>query len=203
MSQETQDTVFGIMVLIPFLVLVFLLGYAINKLKNRRFTRAWAPLVPVIGGTIVEDGGGAASSWLTGTWRGRTVRAGLCPDRNRYQGESGARYNSFEIAVLNLPGAADWRLEWKSPILGFGPEGWQIDSADAAVAERLRAAGAVALVERLGTPTVVYSRSARTLQFEEDAGPVWTPAPERFREELDILLQLAEIQERVNPPRIS
>jgi hypothetical protein len=199
MSQETQNTLFGIAVLVPFLVLVFLLGFAINRFKNRRFTRAWAPLVPVIGGKIVEDGGGGASSWLTGTWRGRTVRAGMVPDRNRYSGESGSRYNSFEIAVLGLPGAADWRLEGKSPILGFGPEGWQIDTTDPALAERLRAAGAVALVERLGSPTVTYSRSARTLQFSEDAGPVWAPAPERFREELDILLQLAEIQERANP----
>lgn len=61
------------------------------------------------------------------------------------------------------------------------------------------AAGAVALIERLGFPAVVYSAREKTLLFSEDAGPVWAPMPERFREELDVLLQLAEIQERVNP----
>lgn len=201
MSQETQDILFGIAVLIPFLVLVFAIGFLINKFKNRRFARAWAPLVPMINGTITHDGGGAATSWLTGTWRGRRVSASMTPDRNMYSGESGSRYNSFEIAVLDLAGGQDWSIEHKTPILGFGQEGWHIETADRALAERLRAAGAIALVERLGMPTLRYTARGRTLLFSEDAGPVWVPAPARFQEELEILLQLAEVNERVNPVR--
>ena len=199
MSQETQDMLFGVAVLIPFLVLVFLLGWLINRFKNRRFTRAWAPLVPLIGGTITEDGGGAATSWLSGTWRGRRVRASMTPERNRYSGESGHTYNYFEIALLDLPGGQDWQIEWKSSILGIGQEGWRIDTADPALAERLRAAGVVAVVERMGFEAVTYSARTKTLLFSEDAGPVWVSLPERFREELDALLQLAEIHERAKP----
>lgn len=198
MSQETQDILFGVAVLIPFLVLVFALGFIINRFKNRRFARAWAPLVPVINGTITHDGGGATTSWLTGTWQGRRVRASMTPDRNRYSGETGSRYNSYEIAVLDVAGGKDWSIECKTLVLGFGKEGWHIETPDEALAERLRAAGAIALVERLGMPTVRYSAREKALLFEEDAGPVWVPAPARFQEELDILLQLAEVNERVN-----
>ena len=199
MNQETHDLLFGVAVLIPFLVFVFALGLLINKFKNRRFDRAWSPLIPVIQGKITQDGGGATTSWLTGTYRGRRVQAIMTPDRNMYSGESGHRYNSFEAAVLDVKGGQGWSIECKTPILGFGPEGWQIETKDQGLAERLRAAGAIALVERLGMPTVTFNARGKTLQLSEDAGPVWVPAPARFQEELEILLQLAEINERVNP----
>src|SRR5689334_20548661 len=95
--QQSSDMVLGIVVLVPFLILCFVLGKAIATLKNARFTKAWAPLVPVIQGTVVHDGGGASTSWLTGTWQGRKVQASMTPGRNRYSGESGSRYNEFGV----------------------------------------------------------------------------------------------------------
>lgn len=199
MSRETQDILFGVAVFIPFMVAVFFLGWAINRFKNRRFTRAWAPLVPIIGGKITEDGGGASTSWLSGTWRGRRVWASMTPGRALHSGESGVNYNEFEAAVLNLPGRHDWRIEWKPSIFGFGREGWQIETSDPGLEERLRAAGAMALVERMGFDTVTYKAREKNLRFSENAGSAWVPTPGRFQEELDVLLQLAEIQEKANP----
>src|SRR5262245_47559054 len=201
MNQETQDLILGASILIPFLVVVFIAGKILSDFKNRRFTRAWAPLVPILKGTITHDGGGAVTSWLTGTYRGRRVSASMVPGRNMYSGESGFTYNSFEIAFLDLPGAQDWAALVKTPPLGQAR--WHIAADDKALEERLRAAGVIALVERLGAPKVTYQRREDRLLFSEDAGPLWVPTPERFQEELEVLLRVVEIQEKVNPPHAS
>jgi hypothetical protein len=56
------------------------------------------------------------------------------------------------------------------------------------------------MVERLGMPAIAYKAREKRLALSEDAGPVWVPAPERFRNEIDSLLRLAEVNQRVNPP---
>ena len=109
--ESSSDMVFGSIVLFFFLVFIFALGKVIYTFKNARFTKAWSPLVPIINGTVVGDGGGGSTSWLTGTWQGRRVRAIMSPDRNRYSGESGSRYNEFGIELLDVPGGQDWRIE--------------------------------------------------------------------------------------------
>jgi hypothetical protein len=129
MSQEVPpgDMLFGSVVLAIFLVFVFALGWLINKFKNRRFTRAWTPLVPLIQGTVHEDGGGGG--FLSGTYRGHKVRA----------------------------------------------------------------------TTRFGQPEVSYQARGKTLLYSEDVTPNWIPAPERFQEELELLLALARINAEVNP----
>src|SRR5689334_22524567 len=109
--QDLSDFWLGVIVLIPFMVGVFTLGWLINRFKNRRFTVAWRPLVPVIGGRVVEDGGGAATSWLTGTFEGRRVYGSMIPDRNQGT-ESGLKYHYFEAALQDVPGRVDWRVEY-------------------------------------------------------------------------------------------
>ncbi len=186
MSQEAPpgDMLFGSAVLAVFLVFVFALGYVIYKFKNRRFTRAWAPLVPLVQGKVTGDGGGGATSWLSGTYRGKPVRATMIPHRNQYSGESGSYYNHFEVALLDVAGRLDWNAEVKTAILGFGRTGWTITADDPALVARLEAAGVLSLVARFGEPTVVYQARAKTLQYSEDVTPQWTPAPARFQEEL-------------------
>ena len=200
MSQEVPagDMLFGSIVLVIFLVFVFALGFLLNRFKNRRFTQAWRPLVPLINGKVIEDGGGAATSWLTGTYRGQPVRASMTPNRNRYSGESGHRYNYFDIALLDVPGRQDWSVEHKTPILGFGQTGWQIDTDDAALKDRLNASGVVDEIARMGPEEVRYQARAKTLLFSEDVTPQWIPTPERFQEELEMLLRLARVNGEVN-----
>ena len=116
MSQETWDMIVGAAILIPFLILVFAAGLVLNKFKNGRFTRAWGPLVPIINGTVIQDGGGAATSWLTGTYRRRKVRASMVPNRNRYSGESGHTYNYFDIEIQDVPGGQGWSVVSDPPM---------------------------------------------------------------------------------------
>ena len=200
MNQEAPpgDMLFGSIVLIIFLVFVFGLGFLINRFKNRRFTRAWKPLVHLINGKVIEDGGGAATSWLTGTYRGQPVRASMIPNRNRYSGESGPKYNYFDIALLEVPGRQDWRIEYKTPILGFGQTGWQIDTKDAALRDRLQASGVIDEIARMGPEEIRYQARAKTLLCSEDVTPLWVPAPARFQEELELLLLLARVNAEVN-----
>ena len=186
--QGSSDMVFGSVVLVIFLVFVFALGKVIYTFKNARFTKAWAPLVPIINGTVVGDGGGASTSWLTGTWQGRRVQAIMTPGRNRYSGESGFTYNSFEVELLDVPGGQDWRVG----------EDQRIETKDPALRQRLEASGILLMIEAFGTPTVAYSRAQRKISYAEDAGPRWIPTPEHFEAELGLLLRLARVNEEVN-----
>ncbi|MFP5284870.1 MAG: hypothetical protein ACLGI9_03955 [Thermoanaerobaculia bacterium] len=186
----SSDMVFGSFVLVIFLVFVFALGKVIYTFKNVRFTRAWSPLVPIIDGTVAGDGGGGATSWLTGTWQGRRVQAIMSPDRNRYSGESGSTYNEFGIELLDVPGGQDWRIDSS-----------RIEIAEPALRQRLEASGILLMIQAFGTPTLAYSRAQRKLSYSEDAGSRWTPTPEHFEAALQILLRLAQVNEEVNPPR--
>jgi hypothetical protein len=206
MTKEQSDILFGVAVLIPFMVGVFALGWAINRFKNRRFVTAWRPLVPLIGGTVVEDGGGAATSWLTGRFEGHRVYASMIPDRNRSQ-DGGFKYHHFEAALQDVPGRVDWQVEYKAGLLGFGKESWQLQAEDPAVADRLLRAGVIELIRPLAEaravppalPTVKYLRRDATISYSEDSGTTWIPSPDRFREQLALLVRLAQLNADGNP----
>jgi hypothetical protein len=186
--EGSSDMALGSVVLFFFLIFIFALGKVIYTFKNARFTRAWSPLVPIINGTVVGDGGGGATSWLTGTWQGRRVRAMMIPGRNRYSGESGPRYNDFGIELLDVPGGQDWRIDNS-----------RVEMAEPALRQRLEASGILLMIQAFGAPTVSYSRAQRMLSYSEDAGSRWTPTPEHFEAELGLLLRLAQVNEEVNP----
>lgn len=185
--ESSSEMVFGSVVLFFFLIFIFALGKVIYTFKNARFTKAWSPLVPIINGTVVGDGGGGATSWLTGTWQGRRVRAIMCPGRNRYSGESGWRYNEFGIELLDVPGGQDWRIE-----------NARVEMAEPALRQRLEASGILLMIQAFGTPRVSYSRTQKILSYSEDAGSRWTPTPEHFEAELELLLRLAKVNEEIN-----
>ena len=122
----------------------------------------------------------------------------MIPQRNRYSGQSGPRYNYFDAALLGVPGAQDWQIAYHTPVLGLGRTGWQIDTQDPALAARLEASGIIARLARLGQPTISYSKQRRALQYSEDVTPRWAPTPERFGEQLELLLLLAQAAEQAN-----
>jgi hypothetical protein len=201
MNQEVPpgDMLFGAMVLAVFMVFVFALGFLVNRFKNSGFRKAWAPLIPMIQGKVVEDGGGAATSWLSGTYRGRKVVASMTPSRNRYSGESGSRYNYFDVALLDVPGGQDWQIEYKTAILGFGQTGWRVLTKDKALEDRLNASGILITIPNFRPDEVLYRARERKLLFAEDVTPQWIPTPERFQQELELLLALEKVNVEVNP----
>jgi hypothetical protein len=209
MDQETSEILFGAAILIPFLIAVFAAGLVLNRFKNRRFHAAWRPLVPVIDGTVVDDGGGAASSWLTGTFEGRRVHASMTPNRSTVPG-SALKYNYFELAVGELAGEHNWRVEYTLPTFGFGSGEWRIIADELPLAQRLERAGVLDIVAGMQAgarpasptlPAVNYLKNAATLTYCEDVGGGWTPAPDRFRHQLALLIQLAAIHTQMNSSR--
>lgn len=195
MNQEVspQDILFGVIVLIIFIVCAYFAGRLMSAWKNRRFATAWAPLVPLINGTVHNDGGGAATSWLTGTYQGKQVKASIMPGRNRHI-EGGDRYNYFDVALLDVPGQHNWRINYQTALLGLGNTGWDIKTDDQTLRVRLHESGIIADLARLGTPTIEYTARGRTLLYSEDITPRWVPTPERFQAVLEILLRLAAEQ---------
>ena len=182
----TSDLITGSVILAVFLACVFGAGVLLNRFKNARFARAWKPLQPVIDGKVVDDGGGAATSWLTGTYKGKQVRASMVPDRNVYSGETGFRFNYFDVALLETAGKSDW-------VLKEGPV-----SKDKALERRLRDAGAMAALDAIGPVEVVYSARQGTLTIIQEPGSAWVPPPAHFEAQLNTLLKLAEINAAVN-----
>ena len=209
-----SDFLLGAIGLVLFLAVVFAAGYVFYRFKNARLASEWGPLVAMVNGKVVGDGGGGATSWLVGTYKGRPIQASIVPDHNMYSSltDTGSspseRYNYFEVALTDVPGAADWRIAHGQKTLGIGQEGWRLQSADPAVEAGLTAANVVALVAAQGTPPrhmnlpiVQYQRSQGQLLYRADVSPRRAPTPEQFGQLVDMLLQLMEVNARVNPAR--
>jgi hypothetical protein len=207
-----SDLIFGVFVTVIFLALVFGAGVLLYKFKNMRFVKAWQPLVPIIGGSIRGDGGGAATSWLSGTYKGKDVHASMSPNAND-SGRSGSTmtgfaFNAFELILRDVPGTQDWSITYHIPLLGGAGQEWRISTKDTALQERLQAQGIVNLVASLGYPSAAavgaglpvlrYTAREAQLHYREDAGSEWLPTPDRFREELETLLRVASINAQVN-----
>lgn len=200
-----SDTMLGIVSLAVFLVFIFVFGYFIYKFKNARLTSAWGPLVGLINGRVTGDGGGAATSWLSGMYRGRPVVAALSPNLNQHD-EGGAKYNYFEVALTEMAGRHDWSVAYSYRVLGLGQSGWQVKAEDPALAEALHGAAIESLVAPFGQtptyltrPTLEYSRRERALRYRTDITPRVAPTPEQFTQLLEMLHSAAEINERLNP----
>ena len=192
-----SDMLLGVIVLVPFLVFIFVAGYFIYKFKNARLASAWGPLVGLVNDvTIAGDGGGGASSWLTGTYRGRPIAAKLAPKLNKHE-DGGDHYNYFDVALRQAPGKVDWNVGYNRAILGMGQSGWQVKAKDATLEAALRAAGVAALVAPFGE-TLTYSAREQLLRYQTDITPRVAPMPQEFTALLDMLFQVDEINRRVN-----
>lgn len=199
---EMNDTVLGTIILTVFLASVFAVGWVLYRIKNAALARAWTTLLPLVeGAAITGDGGGAATTWLSGSYQGHKIQASSSPDVAKYPEESGHSANRFTAALLEVPGAHDFRIT-SAPTLGqFGRGSWRVDADDAGLQATLTAAGVIALVCAFGDLEIFYDRRERMLRFVEDVRPMRVPPPERFRQELDMLIELARIAASVNVAR--
>lgn len=202
-----NDMLFGAIVLAIFLVFVFIFGYLLYRFKNARLTNAWGPLVSQVNGKVAGDGGGGATSWLTGNYRGHNVQASMVPNRNMYSGdEGGGRYHYFDVALAGVSGGHDWSVQFDRAILGVGQTGWRVHTKNPALQAALEAADVVSLVAPLGEPpqhlagpTLEYNSRTKLLRYAADNGATWTPTPQLFTGQLEMLIKAAEINARVNP----
>ena len=193
-----EEIVFGAVVLAFFLAFAYVAGLVLVRFKNRGFRRAWAPLMPILSDAkIIDDGGGSATSWLSGAYRGAKVYASTSPNVRRHTGSS-AIGNSFSAGLQDVPGKYDWSLERKAGFPGLGAGGWTVRSEDAPLQARLEASSLVSIVSPLGEASLRYKKRDRSLVWTSNIEPYVALPPEQFRITLNTLLEVASINNKVN-----
>ena len=200
MSLETRDTVLSVIGLAVFLVLAYGVGILLSRFKNARFLKAWAPLQALIDGKVVNDGGGAATSWLTGTYRGYQVQARMSPQRNL--GVAGRRFNDFAVALAQVKGEQDWTFarrpsSERAPEPGKSP--WLVTADTTAVAQRLERAVIENMLPGLGYPKISFRQQSGLLEYQVDVTPALVPTPELFARTLQFLVWLEGVNREANP----
>lgn len=206
-----SDMLFGAIGLVIFLVVVVIAGYFFYKFQNARLTNAWGPLVGLVNGKVTGDGGGAASSWLSGAYQGRPMVAKLAPNvsTSSADGSGGIKYNYFDVALTETPGRQDWAVDTVRGALGLGRAEWRVVTKDPTLEGALTAAGVIDLVAAFGQPAgtfqlppVEFSRREASLRYRADISPAVAPSPQQFGRMVELLAKLAEINAQVNPPLI-
>lgn len=200
--EDTSDIIFGAVVLVIILVLAYMAGRVTTNFKNKRFARAWSPLLSIVNGTVVDDYGAAASSYLTGTYKGWALQACSVPnmnESNRLTGESTHhKYNYFDISLKNISGKSDWEVEYTRSLMGFGKAEWDISSADKELEERLRKNNLVEIILAGRGHEVRFTKAQKTLVYVEDITPRWTPEPAAFTNTLEIMMRLVKLNDQIN-----
>lgn len=202
-----SDTIQGMFYFVILMAVVFAASRVMARFTGAKFSRVMAPLAPVIGGTFSTDS--LTSGWLEGTYRGRNVSAvstpGVAPHKDAGPTE---RYNAFDVAVLDVPGAQDWSLTFGSHSMGeifTRGESWRFITDDPALQARLEGSAVVAEVEGFAGagvrfhPTIIYNARQKRLTHRDNVGADTVPSPAHFQRQLELAIRLARINEQVNP----
>lgn len=181
------------------LVLLMVAGYGGRRifgfLTDERLARDWAELLPIINGEFQREG---LQRWLVGHYRDRQVRVRAdVPDK-------GDNLHRFTIEFASLPGGKNWTIKYQTAFVVFGFGKWSVESKNAAIQEKLAEVGLLDFIERFATPaaTIEYSQEKQTLIYS-DLLKKPMPSRDRFVASLDLVVQLAEINEQVNPSALN
>lgn len=187
----------AVALLIAFLFCAYVVGRVLGAFEERgqksRNAKTWAPLLPLLGDAAPSDGAS-----LTGTYQQRQVRV---KRGEKEPAEHGSGYN-FELEMTSGPGGQDWQVEYEQKFVVFGERRGVIKTRDEVLRDRLNRAGVVEMIDGIQSATIQYVRYEQkrsALLLNEDVRPRLTPTPQGLQERLDLLLRLAEINERVNP----
>jgi hypothetical protein len=196
MHQEVpaSDIVFGVLVLIPFLIGAYCIGRLVAAWHNRRYTAAWSPLIALINGTVRNNTGGDIS-WLDGTYRGSRVQASMAPHSGMHRSfyVDNRYFNDFTVELPNVPGDQDWKILNQAANFTSKVTGWRVVTEDLRLQACMQQTGILTELARFDRPSFRYDARTHTLQYREDITPRWIPTPQRFQEILEIMLRLAAV----------
>ena len=204
MSASSSDSIMpGVLIVLVMLPVLYGIGRAGSALGNVRSAYLLAPLAPMIGGHVERS-----RRRLVGTYEGWPVQVFFEPQRS--VGSSGnassatSRMNAFSIAIPDLPGAADWRLQFHvTGTFGQGGRELGFGMVDESLRQRLEEAGVIADVGAVSSPTlsyvtVQYEARTQTLTYTDDVSPSRVPNLARFAVHLALAARLAALNARVN-----
>ncbi|HEY4027762.1 MAG TPA: hypothetical protein VGO86_15150 [Candidatus Dormibacteraeota bacterium] len=161
--------------------------------RSQRLERAgrWAPLAGIVSGTV-RDG------TLIGTYRGYPVEGG--------PGQADERSGGYCIQLQVPKRGHDWMLVNIGLVSVFSNRSGEWALKAGAATRRLTEAG---LVRRISVedvsghrmwPTVRYERRRGLLTFDQNGeNDQWVPSVDAFHRHLDLLADLADINQRANP----
>jgi hypothetical protein len=204
MSASSSDSILpGVLIVLVLLPVLYGIGRAGAALGDVWSAYLLAPLAPMIGGHVERS-----HRRLVGTYEGWPVHVFFEPQRSvgPFTNASSAtsRMNAFCIAIPELPGGADWRLQFHvTGLLGQGPRELGFGMADEPLRRRLEQAGVIADVGAVSSPTlsyvtVQYETRTRTLTYTDDVSPSRVPSRARFAVHLALVARLAVLNTRVN-----
>jgi len=204
MSASSSDSIMpGVLIVLVMLPVLYGIGRAGSALGNVRSAYLLAPLAPMIGGHVERS-----RRRLVGTYEGWPVQVFFEPQRS--VGSSGnassatSRMNAFSIAIPDLPGAADWRLQFHvTGTFGQGGRELGFGMVDESLRQRLEEADVIADVGAVSSPTlsyvtVQYEARTQTLTYTDDVSPSRVPNLARFAVHLALAARLAALNARVN-----
>ena len=204
MSASSSDSILpGVLILIIMLPVLYGIGRAGAALGDARSPYLLAPLAPMIGGHVERS-----PCRLVGTYEGWPVQVSFDPQRSvgplGSTSSSTSRMNAFSIAIPEVPGAKDWRLQFHvTGAFGQGGRELGFGMTDEALRLRLEQAGVIADVGAVSSPTlsyvtVQYETRTRTLTYTDDVSPLRVPSSARFAVHLALAARLAALNARVN-----
>jgi hypothetical protein len=204
MSASSSDSIMpGVLIVLVMLPVLYGIGRAGSALGNVRSAYLLGPLAPMIGGHVERS-----RRRLVGTYEGWPVQVFFEPQRSVGSSSNASsvtsRMNAFSIAIPNLPGAADWRLQFHvTGTFGQGGRELGFGMVDGSLRRRLEEAGVIADVGAVSSPTlsyvtVQYETRTQTLTYTDDVSPSRVPNLARFAVHLALVARLAALNARVN-----
>lgn len=204
MTAPPSDSIFpGVVIVLILLPILYGIGRAGSALGDIWTAYILAPLAPVVGGHVERS-----RRRIVGSYEGWPVQVFFDPKRsvNSFSGRNSAssRINAFSIAIPELPGAGDWRLQFHvTGLLGQGGRELGIYAADEQLKSRLEEAGVMADVGAVSSATLSYVTAqyevrTRTLTYTDDVSPSRIPSQARFAVYLALAARLAALNARVN-----
>lgn len=203
MSAPQSDSILpGVVIVLVLLPVFYGIGRAGTALGDVWSAHLLAPLAPMVGGHLERS-----RRRIVGTYEGWPVQVS-CEQRSAGTLGSASsrtsRMNAFNIAIPELPGGADWRLQFHvTGLLGQGARELGFGMTDEPLRRRLEEAGVIAEVGAVSSPTlsyvtVQYETRTRTLTYTDDVSPSRVPSHERFAVQLALVARLAALNTRVN-----
>jgi hypothetical protein len=176
MNGPLPDVVQWVLCLVALGVLALAGAYGLRAVRRRNFSAEWARVAPIINGVPAR---GLAHA-VKGVYLGHPVRATHTPGTANEPG-------TLTIELQTGARGQDWAVVYGREQL-LGTSSWHIETRDPVLARRLAQTGVLAEAERWPQDaTVRYNSAACTLVYTEDHGAL---SPERFREHLDLLVEL-------------
>jgi len=204
MSAPSSDSILpGVLIVLVLLPVLYGIGRAGSALGDVWSAHLLAPLAPMIGGHVERS-----RRRLVGTYEGWPVQVFFDPERSvgplTNSSSLTSRMNAFCIAIPDLPGDAELRLQFHvTGLSGQGGRKLGFGMSDEQLRQRLEQAGVIADVGAVSSPTlsyttVQYETRTRTLTYTDDVSPSRVPSHARFAVHLALVARLAALNTRVN-----